>query len=199
MSDTHSSKHQEVQDTVPQLPAPPPGAGALPGAERGVLDLLGAIKAGRLNPKDLKAEDRRACVQHLTAKGYSVVEIAQVFKCSDRTIARDRKAIQEASALTPEPAFVPVMVGWLMEQVQTAVDHIRRVTQDREIPAQVKIDGEHRCYQIFSDLVQPASEPGLPADGGDAIRGGPDPSPRRNSGLHAADRGDPAYPKVPAE
>jgi len=57
MNDTNSPKHQEVQDTVPQPPAPPPGAGAIPGSERGVLDLLGAIKAGRLNPKEMKTDD----------------------------------------------------------------------------------------------------------------------------------------------
>jgi len=74
--------------------------------------------------------------------------------CSDRTISRDRKSIQEASALTPDPAFAPVMAGRLLTQMQTAIEHIRRVTRDRETPAQMKIDGEHRCYQIFSDFVQ---------------------------------------------
>ena len=140
MSDTNISNHERAKDAV--------------SPERGVLELLGEIKSGRLAPKDLKPEDRRACVQHLGAEGYSVPEIAQVLKFSERTIARDRKANQEASALAPDPAYTPVLVGQLMIQMQTAIDHIRRITRDRETPAAVRVDGEHRCYQIQSDFVQ---------------------------------------------
>ncbi|MCZ6652565.1 MAG: helix-turn-helix domain-containing protein [Planctomycetota bacterium] len=76
--------------------------------ERPVLEVIRLIKAGSLDSRQLAAAERQACVMHLSAEGLSVPEIAQVLKRSDRTIARDRKAIQignkQARIAAMEPA-----------------------------------------------------------------------------------------------
>ena len=76
--------------------------------ERPVLELIRQIKSGSLDPRQLPAAERQACVKHLSAEGLSGPEIGQVLKRSDRTIARDRKAIQtgnkQARIAAMEPA-----------------------------------------------------------------------------------------------
>ncbi len=58
--------------------------------ERPVLEVIRQIKSGSLDPQQLAAAERQACVTHLSAEGLSVPEIGQVLKRCDRTIARDR-------------------------------------------------------------------------------------------------------------
>ncbi len=119
-----------------------------------VLSIIRGLQNGTVSPKSLSIYDRRAGVEHLTGEGYSIVEIAEILKVSERTIARDRKAIQEANAIERDPAHADQFVGRLEREVDLAISHIRRVAREKKTPASVKVDAEHRCYQVFSDLVQ---------------------------------------------
>ena len=71
-----------------------------------VIDMVQAIRDGRLKGKQMTVEQRRRCVQYLGSEGLTVPEMAQMLGCSDRTIARDRSAIQEAMTLEPDPKLV---------------------------------------------------------------------------------------------
>lgn len=144
MSDTNPPEHQEVQKVVAPEPAPAP--------ERGVLHLLGDIKAGRLSPKDMKTDDRRACVQHMSAEGYTVPEIAQVLKRCDRTIARDRTAIQETQAIKMGTDLTCQLGGRLLAEAELTTSRIRRFTRAPDTPPSVKIEGERTCFEIQSKL-----------------------------------------------
>ena len=119
-----------------------------------VLSIIRGLQNGTVSPKSLSIDDRRACVEHLTGEGYSIVEIAEILRVSERTIARDRKAIQEANAIERDPELADQLVGRLGREVDLAINHMRRVAREKETPASVKVDAEHRCYQIFSDYVQ---------------------------------------------
>ena len=119
-----------------------------------VLTVIRSIHSGTLEPKSLGVEARQRCVEHLTGEGYSIVEIAEVLKVSERTIARDRAAIRQANALTRDPALVGQMAGELLAQAETAISRIRRVTRERATPAAVRVDGEKACWTITRDLVQ---------------------------------------------
>jgi DNA-directed RNA polymerase specialized sigma24 family protein len=132
---------------------PPPKPTAQPD-ERSVLDLIVDIKQGATDPRLLPPQDRQACVVHLTAEGLSVPEIAQFLKRNDRTITRDRKAIQEAAALAHDPALAGRVAGQLVSEATLCIDRIRRVSRDRETPPAVKVDAERSCFTILSDLVQ---------------------------------------------
>ena len=120
--------------------------------ERGVLEMIRQIKTGALDPKALSTEDRQTCVMHLGSEGLSVPEIAQVLKRSERTIARDRKAIQEANAIEHDPKLAGQFAGRLVAEAETCIARIRRVTRDKDAPHAVKVDGEKGCYEILSDL-----------------------------------------------
>ena len=109
--------------------------------ERPVLELIRQIKAGSLDPQNLAAAERQACVMHLSAEGLSVPEIGQVLKRSDRTIARDRRAIQEANALQQDPKFAGEMAGILLSEADACISRMRRAVRAVDTPAAVRGDG----------------------------------------------------------
>ena len=111
--------------------------------ERPVLELIRQIKSGSLDPRQLAAAERQACVMHLSAEGLSGPEIVQVLKRSDRTIARDRKAIQEANALQQDPRFAGEMAGVLINEAEACISHIRRAVRagDTLVLSQPSNDG----------------------------------------------------------
>jgi hypothetical protein len=152
---TYADPKQE--STVPEG-----GPGHAPSVrEHSVLDTIAGIKDGRIDPKLLEEEDRRACVQYLASEGATIPEIAKLLKRSDRTIQRDRDAIRAAAALQHDPKFAERMAGLLVGEAELATERIRRVTRSAETPPAVKVEGEHRCYQIRSDLVTRLQSLGL--------------------------------------
>jgi len=121
---------------------------------RGVLEVIRAIKIGGLDPKRLSLEDRQACVMHLGLEGLSVPEIAQVLNVSDRTVMRDRKALQRANAIEHDPKLAGQFAGRLAIEAEACISRIRRVTRDKEALYAVKVDGEKACFEIVDKLSQ---------------------------------------------
>lgn len=119
-----------------------------------VLARLKQIQAGQLDPSTLDKDQRRGVVVVLVEDGYSTAQIASILQVSERTIERDRRAWREDIALAADPKLVGQMVGRLYSEAELSVQRIRRSTRDKETPASVRVDGEHRCYQIWSDVVQ---------------------------------------------
>lgn len=137
-------------DRVDVIPHDNPGESS----ERCVLDLIQGIKAKKLAAKSLNTEDRRACVEHLTAEGLSVPEIAKILERSDRTIARDRKVIQQVNALAHDPAFAGEMAGRLMSELDNSIGRIRRATRGSDVPPAVRVDGERACLEALCKIVE---------------------------------------------
>ncbi len=119
-----------------------------------VLARLKQIQAGQLDPATLDKDQRCAVVVVLVEDGYSTAQIASILQVSERTIDRDRRAWREHIAITADPKLVGQMVGRLYNTAELCVQRIRSSTRDKDTPAGVRVDAEHRCYQIWSDLAQ---------------------------------------------
>ncbi len=117
-------------------------------SERSVLDLIRGLQAGSTSGASLTPGDRRRCVEHLSAEGYSAAEISEILKVSQRTIARDRTVIRQHNALERDPKLTAEMVGYLVQQAEQGVGRIRRVIRDSHTSPGVKIDGERACWLI---------------------------------------------------
>ncbi len=122
--------------------------------DESTLNLLEQIKAGSLDPSCIRPADRCPLVAFLMGDGYSTAEIARILKVGDRTIERDKKAIREANALAPDLKLVEEMTGRLKMEAELSIQQIRRTLRDKNTPSAVKVDGNHRCFQIFSELIQ---------------------------------------------
>ena len=116
------------------------------------LSLLQKVQAGTVAPKCIRPAERHLIVSYLMADGYSTADMAQILKVSDRSIERDKKAIRETNALAASPELVEQMVGRLVCEAELSVQRIRKAARDKNTPQAVKVDAEHRCYQIRSDL-----------------------------------------------
>ncbi len=116
------------------------------------LSLLQKIQAGTVDPKCIRPAERRLIVSYLMADGYATADMAQILKVSDRSIERDKKAIREANALAATPELVEQMVGRLRCEAELSIQRIRKAARDKETSPAVRIDAEHRCYQIVSDM-----------------------------------------------
>ena len=46
------------------------------------------------------------------------------------------------------------MVGRLLSEAELCIQRIRRAARDKKVGPAVKVDAEHRCYQITSDMIQ---------------------------------------------
>lgn len=121
--------------------------------EERTLSLLQKIQAGVMDPKCIRPAERRLIVSYLMADGYSTADMAQILKVSDRSIERDKKAIREANALAADPELVEQMVGRLVLEAELSIQRIRKAARDKETSPAARIDAEHRCYQIASDMV----------------------------------------------
>ena len=138
----------------PNNPGPTSGGNHDDDDKPTVLSIIRGLQNGTASPKSLSIHDRRACVEHLTGEGYSIVEVAEILRVSERTIARDRKAILEANAIEHDPRLSEEMAGRLVREAELTISRMRRVARDKSTPASVKVDAEHRCYLVLSDMVR---------------------------------------------
>ena len=119
-----------------------------------VIRTIRGLKDRTIDPRSLSIDDRRAVVCVLSTDGHAVHEMAELLGCSERTIARDIAEIREANALRPDPNLPNRMAGRLVQEAELSISRIRKAIRGVEVAANVKVDGEHRCYLIMSDLVQ---------------------------------------------
>ncbi len=124
------------------------------GSESQTLTLLQGIRDGSMDPSSLRPADRRLLVSFLIAEGQSTAEIALLLKTSDRTIERDRKTIREENAMAKDPKLAEKIAGMLCVEAGRCIQRIRKFQRDSDASAAAKMDGEHRCFQIASELSQ---------------------------------------------
>lgn len=121
---------------------------------RSVIALIRAIRDGSTAPTSLAPEDRRHCVEHLTAEGYSVVEIGEILATSERTIARDRAALRHENAIERRPDLLPETVGRLVQEADQSIGRIRRAARDRQARPGERVEAEYTAWRIARELTE---------------------------------------------
>ncbi|MFU8829596.1 MAG: ECF-type sigma factor, partial [Phycisphaerales bacterium] len=122
--------------------------------ERPVLELIQKLRSGSLQASLLDAEDRRACVEHLTAEGYSVAETAQILGVSDRTVTRDRNRIRAQHVLERDETTVDAMIGRLMGEYEASTGRLKRIARDRAVAAGTRVEAERVIWSAMCELVR---------------------------------------------
>jgi len=141
-------------DNLPQTNENPlPSDNTARDTEERTLSLLQKVQAGSVDPKCIRPAERRLIISYLIADGYCTADMAQILKVSDRSIERDKKAIRETNALAASPELVEQMAGRLVGEANLSIQRIRKAARDKNTPSAVKVDAEHRCYQIVSDMI----------------------------------------------
>ncbi|MEM9084167.1 MAG: hypothetical protein AAGB34_11270 [Planctomycetota bacterium] len=147
--------------------APQPGGTE----ERGVLQIIRAIKSGELNPGKLSSDERRLCVQHfLYIEGLGVMEIALILHVSDRTIRRDRKVIHESNAIKADPELAGIYAGRLHAEMEACQQRIRKISRDQSVSASARIDAERQCFDMLDSTIERLQSLGILPTASQAIQ-----------------------------
>ncbi len=107
-----------------------------------------------LSGSALSVNDRRSCVEYLSAEGYSAAEIAGILSVADRTVLRDRQAIKEKNALGRDPALAGQVAGQLIREADSSMGRLRKLARDREAPHAARVEAERSAFGIFRDMVR---------------------------------------------
>ena len=136
-------------------PSHPPNPAPGDDANGRTVSLLRKIESGAVNPTCIGVPERRQLVGFLMGgDGCSTAEISQILQVTDRTIERDKKAIRESNAIARDPRLVEQMVGRLCGEAELSIQRIRRAVRDKKVPPSVRVDAEHRCFEIVKGMIQ---------------------------------------------
>lgn len=120
------------------------------------------LHAGKIKPADLHAETRRQIVAHLSGDGVSVLEMAVLLQCSERTIKRDRAETRRLEAVPVHPRAVREAAGDVMIAAETSIHRIRRALRDKDVPPGIRLAAEERCFRIARDAAHTLIRLGYP-------------------------------------
>jgi len=118
------------------------------------LALLQKIKDGQINPKSIGKKEGKLLARFLKNENKSTPEIAHLLSRSDRTIRRYIEELEEEDAITKDPKLVGRMAGRLKSEAELSKQRIRNSARGNGTPASVKVDAEHRCFQIDCLLIE---------------------------------------------
>jgi hypothetical protein len=116
--------------------------------------VLQQLKDGSINPKALTVEERQQCVEVCILEGYTIHQIAQLFRCSEKTISRDIAAIRERNAMTPNLEFAKQMVGDVYQKIMSHHDYLVRLAKNSDASVAEKVGAIFAACKALTDLVE---------------------------------------------
>lgn len=118
------------------------------------VSILQLLKDGSINPKSLTKEERQQCVEVCILEGYTIHQIAQLFRCSEKTISRDIAAIRERNAMTPNSEFVKQMVGDVYQKIMSHHDYLARLAKSSDASVAEKVGAISAACKALTDLIE---------------------------------------------
>ena len=128
---------------------------------RGPIEILRAIQKGTLNPDHLSKESRRACMEHLVGDGYTMAEVAEVFKVCLRTAQRDLAQIRDEHSVTATPEVQKQLLGQLMLQANYAVSRLMKIARDRAAPHSAQAEATYNAWRVQKELIETLQRLGI--------------------------------------
>jgi phage protein D len=118
------------------------------------VQLLQQINAGLVDPRLLDPTSRQRCIELLVAEGYTVPNIAQVLKRSEKTVSRDLKEIQARHALSPDVEFAKQFIGQVFQKAMNHHDHLVRLARTQGATVGEKVLAEASAWKVLKELVE---------------------------------------------
>lgn len=122
--------------------------------EEPVLALLQQIKDGRIAPGAIDKEARQQCIELLDAEGYTYSQMAQVLKCSEKTIARDMKDIRRRNELSPNVEFAKQLIGEMFNKAMNHHAYLMRLGRMKDASISEKMQSEFAAWKVLKELIE---------------------------------------------
>lgn len=119
-----------------------------------VLSLLQQVKDGSIDPKSINKDERKRLVEVLYSEDYTMYQIAQIFKCSEKTIQRDVAEIRRQNALSPSVEFAKETIGEMLKRARQHCSSLARLGKAGNVTTQEKIVAEVSAWKVFKELVE---------------------------------------------
>jgi transposase len=123
-------------------------------SEKSALDILQEINSGLRDPRSLDKYTRQLCVEFLSAEGYTQSQIAQILKCSEKTIFRDLKEIRQRNELAPSIEAARQFVGDVFKKAMNHHDYLTRLARAKETPSAIKTVSELGAWKVLKELIE---------------------------------------------
>jgi len=118
------------------------------------VQLLQEINSGLTEPSLLDKPSRQQCIELLIAEGYTHAQIAQLLKCSEKTVSRDRKEIHARNELTPSVPFAKEFIGDAFKKAMNHHSYLVRLARMKETLASDKIHAEFAAWKVIKELIE---------------------------------------------
>jgi len=118
-----------------------------------VLSLIQGIKDGRVDPSTVGKDIRIKCVEVMWLEGYKTSEMAQILKCSDKTIKRDLNEIREINAISPDVNLAKKIIGEYLLKARNSHSYLSRLARSKEGSINEKAQAEYYAHMVLSDSV----------------------------------------------
>lgn len=122
--------------------------------EASAVKLLQEINSGITDPKLLDKQDRQLCVEMLVSEGYTHFQIAQVLKCSEKTISRDMKDIRQHNELTPNLEFAKQFIGEVFQKAMNHNNYLMRLARMKDASISEKMQSEFAAWKVLKELTE---------------------------------------------
>lgn len=122
--------------------------------DKSSLQILQEINSGSLDSSLLDKVSRQQCVELLDAEGYTHAHIAQVLKCSERTITRDMTAIKKRNKLFPNASFSQEFIGDVVRKGMYHHSQLVRQARSKDASIAEKIHAEYAAWRVLKELVE---------------------------------------------
>jgi len=118
------------------------------------VQLLQEINSGLTDPTLLDKPSRQQCIELLIAEGYKQAQIAQLLKCSEKTVSRDIKETRARNELTPSVTFAKEFTGDAFKKAMNHHSYLMRLARMKEISASDKIQAEFAAWKVIKELIE---------------------------------------------
>jgi len=118
------------------------------------LSTIQKIKDGQFDPKLLDKDARQQCVEVFMGEGYSKSQMAQILKCSEKTIKRDTDEIFLRNSLSTDEGLQKKIVGQLSMAVISSREHLMRLARKADASVAERTQAEYLGFKVFAEFIE---------------------------------------------
>ena len=120
--------------------------------EESAYDFLQRLKNGEIDPSTISVEQRRGYVEILVLEGYSVLQLAQLFKRTEHTIRVDLREIRDKNRLKPSVELAEKTIAELVTYSRVHRDHLMRLARKTDASVSERSQAEFLAFKVGSEM-----------------------------------------------
>lgn len=118
------------------------------------VSIIQQIKSGQFDPRLLKKIERQCCVEALSFEGFSMVSMAELLKCSTKTIQRDINDIYSRNISVPDTSFIKKCLGRLETVTAIHQSYLMRLARDKNASVSERAQAEYLAYKVIFETTK---------------------------------------------